>query len=360
MAARFDEFHLLEGYVAPAFENLFGWGMCSSLHLQYGLRREKYAIDLLSTQPFNHLLASAMRFQAYISRERIRERRSRLVYDTLLKQTVPSDEFFLQEMTLRKAGLNLLLGTEVGKSAMVELGTRVEQFRVDRSVGSVFQDPLSSFRSGVRLLLARLIIDNTDQFPFPQNGHRDYFSIGGAPYALGGTERFLRIDGSLSSFFTIGSRHTLCPHLQFSWSDDTLPDVERMFLGGAVPQEKFQDMGIFNYVSFIGLESRAWPGDVVFMAEMSYRFLLRKDIHLRASIDWGYAWTHGEFSPRQLSTQKVLKDMPVGFGLGLAVNTLAGPLRFTWGRLLYAGNLPERLRLSADENRFYLSAGHDF
>jgi len=37
---RFDEFHFLEGYVQPAYENLFGWGVCPSLLIQYGTRRE--------------------------------------------------------------------------------------------------------------------------------------------------------------------------------------------------------------------------------------------------------------------------------------------------------------------------------
>lgn len=360
MAARFDEFHFLEGYIAPAFENLFGLGMCASFHLQYGLRREKYALDLLSTQPFGRFLASIIRFQTYISRERIREERQVFRVDTITQEPVPTDEFFLQEMTLRKAGVNMLIGTEVGKSAMLEFGARIEQFRVDRSVGSVFQDPLSSFENGVRLLVMRFYLDNTDQFPFPQKGHRDYFSVAGAPYALGGTERFLRVDGSLSSFYTFRARHTLYPTLQFSWSDDTLPDVERMFLGGALPQEKFQDMGIFNYLSFMGLPSRAWPGDVVFLAKMNYRFLLRRDLHLNATIDWGYAWMHGEFFPRRVITRNELRNMPVGMGIGVAFNSFLGPIRFTWGRLLYSGNIEERLGVSRNRNQFYFSAGHDF
>ena len=83
MGIRYDEFHLGEGFIQPAYENLLGLGIVTAIHLQYGLRREKYAIDFQG----NHLLtpnfANNLQIQFYISKERIFQRE-------IFKRTIPS------------------------------------------------------------------------------------------------------------------------------------------------------------------------------------------------------------------------------------------------------------------------------
>jgi hypothetical protein len=71
---RYDDFHLGEGYIQPAYENLFGLGICALLHLQYGLRREKYSIELLANHLFTTNFAYNLLAQLYISKDRFFER----------------------------------------------------------------------------------------------------------------------------------------------------------------------------------------------------------------------------------------------------------------------------------------------
>jgi outer membrane translocation and assembly module TamA len=56
--------------------------------------------------------------------------------------------------------------------------------------------------------------------------------------------------------------------------------------------------------------------------------------------------------------KEFLNEAPLGMGIGIAYETLVGPLRFSWGRLLKNKFDPELNILS--ENLFYLSLGHDF
>ncbi|MBD3322263.1 MAG: BamA/TamA family outer membrane protein, partial [Chitinivibrionales bacterium] len=353
-AFRFDEFHLAEGYVQPAYENLFGEGICASLHLQYGLRREKYAFELAGHRPFFRKLANMAKLQLYVSREKIRERAAEQTADTAV-----FDTFYLQEQTLRKAGIIGLIGANAGNFAMLECGVRIEQFKVHQSDRSIFEDPLSSFRDGIRYLMLRLTVDNIDRFPFPQKGGKHYISIGGAYDAIGGTESFLKTDASGRYYFTLAQRHTLAPKIHLSWSNNSLPNVERLFLGGTLSQEKFRDMGIFNHVSFCGLPPRAWPGDIVFMLEGAYRFRVHDKVYLQSTVDWGYAWREDAFSADSRAVRELLNNAPVGLGLGIALETLIGPIRFSWGRLIHNESIVENLDIG-NENRFYFSIGHDF
>ena len=132
---RFDEFHLGEGYIQPAYTNLFGAGVSALLHLQYGLRREKYAFELLSDQLFSSFIAQKLQFQAYIAREIIRKETE---YRDTTDTTGTQYKTAIDEQGLRKAGLLFLAGTEIGRFAMVDGGIRIERFRRTLLEQSVF------------------------------------------------------------------------------------------------------------------------------------------------------------------------------------------------------------------------------
>jgi predicted acylesterase/phospholipase RssA len=354
--ARFDEYHLLEGYVEPAYENLFGTGMETSLHLQYGLMREKYALELLDNHVFSQAFANKVQLQTYISRESIikREEAPDSADSTITRIT-------LDEQTLSKGGFLGLVGGQIGKFFMLDGGIRIERFQLSES--SAFKNPFGGFERGLQYLMLRLTADNLDKFPFPEKGQKDYISIGDAHDIIGGTETFLKVDGSFSQYFTVAKIHTFSPQMQFVWANDSLPDVERVYLGGVVPEEKFRDIGVYNYMSFYGMLPRALPGDVALLFRGQYRCAIQKWLYATASLDWGYSW---QWDSRWLLSTSSAKDLerefldkaPVGLGLGIACESLIGPIRFSWGRLL-RNNLDPELHILT-ENVFYLSAGHDF
>jgi outer membrane protein assembly factor BamA len=171
---------------------------------------------------------------------------------------------------------------------------------------------------------------------------------------LGASESFVKVDGGYRQYFTVARRHTVWPGLRFAWATSVLPDVERVYLGGVLAEERYREMGLYNYVPFVGLRPRALPGDIMALVSLGYRFMVLKDLYLTLVVDWGNAWEE----PRLANFSDLLSDLgrqaPVGLGLGVAYNSLIGPIRFSWGRLLRSAEPLE------EGNVLYFSVGHDF
>jgi len=214
-----------------------------------------------------------------------------------------------------------------------------------------------SFPNGLRSLMARLTIDNIDRFPFPRKGRKDYICMNMADKVLGGTERFVKIEGSAARHFTFGKWHTLYPQVHFGWSSASLSEAECFYIGGAFAEEKYHDSDVYDYISFMGLPPRSLPCDVVTIAALNYRWRMARDLYLNVTLNSGYAWQERKFSFSQAIVARAAHDAPIGAGLGVAWQTIAGPLRFSWGRLMRGSSI---LESGKDNNIFYFSAGHDF
>ncbi|MFP4417764.1 MAG: patatin-like phospholipase family protein [Chitinispirillaceae bacterium] len=362
---RFDQYHLGEGYVQPAYENLFGMGICALLHLQYGIRREKYAFELQGSSLFSPALANNALFQAYLSRER--------VTDTVIVSEDTSDTAVYESVTryaetsLRKAGLLLMAGAQLGRTMMISGGLRIEKFSLSRS-GSEGLDlwsasngnPLGGYRDGIRYLFLRLNIDNLDRFPFPRYGQKHYITVGGASDIIGGTESFVNLSGNLRLFYTLGERHTISPHIQFAWADKSLPAVERIYLGGIFPEEKYRDLSVYNYIPFTGLKPRSLPGDIMAVMSGSYTFCIQKNSFITTTLDWGYVWQQPDFSFDSKTARKFVHDAPLGVGIAFAYQSFFGPIQIAWGRLIRTNDKLKNSYGIKEENILYFSAGYDF
>jgi len=155
--------------VQPAYENLFGLGVSALLHLQYGLRREKYAFELSGNHLFTSFLSNELQFEAYDSRENIittNENRDRYDEQRIhghYKRTKPA-----------KAGLLFLAGAQMGKSVMVDGGIRIERFRHMSSEQSLLGNPFNNFEQGMQYFMLRTSIDDLDKFPFPKRAKTLY------------------------------------------------------------------------------------------------------------------------------------------------------------------------------------------
>jgi len=360
--ARFDEYHFLEGFVQPAYSNLMGWGASAMVHLQYGPRREKYALELLEDLPFSSFFTNKFQFEAYDSRETIISTK-----DTAIDTTLSEFATTVNEQGLQRAGLLFLIGAQMGKSTMVDGGIRIERFRhYSSSQQTLLKDPFNNFEQGMQYLMLRMTIDDIDKFPFPENGQKHYISIGEAHDILGGSAHFTKFEASASKYFTWNKIQTFFPQIQLVWASDTLPDAERAYLGGAVPEEKYKEIGVYDYLSFFGMSPLALPGDIAFLVHGNYRLKLRKGLFLTGAIDWGYAWqwdkkwalSSDALNNLKTAYQEFLNKAPVGMGLGVAYESLIGPVRLSWGRLL-RNPLPRDLNIQT-ENQFYFSIGHDF
>jgi len=344
---RFDEFHLGEGYVEPAYENLLGRGITALMHLQYGLRREKYTFEINGNLLVSRLFANNVQFQLYSSKERILEVDTTIVDSVSMISTTS-----LHEHTLRKTGMNFFGGIQLGPYTLLSGGLRLERFNIQQKDSDMLHDLLgTTFKKTLPYFSINLTMDAMDTYHFPCNGTQQFISIGGANRAFGGRYTFIKCSGSIGQYFTIADIHTFFPRFNFGWSNNTLPEVERPYLGGAITEDRYQKLSIYNYIPFSGLPPRAVTGDCFGLCHFEYRCKIKKNIYMHLLFDWGTAWDYDNHGYKELIT-----NAPAGIGIGLSIMTIAGPIRFSYGQL--AKN-SERY-LSDKTEFFYFSAGYDF
>ena len=347
---RYDEFHLGEGYVQPAYENLFGLGISTLIHLQYGLRREKYSIELLANHLFTSNYAYNLLVQFYFSKDRFFQRTV-----TPNDSANRADLIFLQERTLSKTGFIALLGTSIGKSALLSTGIKIERFKVQVSNKNALNDNFVPPDSTLPYFLLKLNIDSMDKYPFPKSGIRHFLMVGGTGKAIFSNTRFFNTAGSFGGTFTIMKRHTFSTRFQFAWASSQLPEVERTYLGGMIPEERYREMGVYNLVQFTGLKPRALSGDAMTLLHIDYRLGIKKNFNSSLILDWGYAWEKKDLS-RNTAYEDYFKYAPLGIGVGIMYESFIGPLRLTFGQLVK----PLNHKGISSQGMLYFSAGHDF
>ncbi|MCL2689259.1 MAG: patatin-like phospholipase family protein [Chitinispirillia bacterium] len=352
---RYDNFNHGEGFLQPAYENLLGQGFSANMHLQYGMRREKYAVEIKN----NHLLSSNFaqnsHLQAFTASERIYER---IISprDSIDGVRQP-DSISINEVVLRKSGISFTIGTQLWKSMSIESGAKLESFQIQRSSGGIFDNDLGfGFRNSMPYFMTRLEIDTRDVIPFTMNGWRNTITAGAATEIIGGTEEFIKLDINLSRCFTLFGRHTFNPQLIFAWANAELPDVEKSYLGGAIPEQSYRDADIYNIIPFMGLKPRAISGDIMGLIHLEYRLALRRNLYFLTAVDWGQVWTYSEFKERNIR-KDILPQSPLGCGAGIAWHTPIGPIRLTYGQLIRTNREDPMLY---SEPIIYFSAGHDF
>jgi predicted acylesterase/phospholipase RssA len=351
MGLRFDESLLGEGYIEPAYENLFGLGICASTHLQYGLRRERYVFELQGNHLFSTNIANMLDVQAYISKERIYQR---LIFPSGF-DSIP-DTIRISEKILRKTGLSTSVGTLLGKFIQLSCGFRLERFKIQQSDLNTVKDALGiQFNRTLPCLMLRLRIDTMDKELFPTSGieHTFYIISDINNHGVNGT--FTKIQSSIGKYFTLKKQHTFFPQFRFCWASNELPEVERVYLGGVNPTERYQNTSVYNYIPFIGLKPRAVSGDFMLMAHLDYRLKLQKNFYAHFVSDMGMVWEYEDWETRRLG-KDILKNSPIGIGVGISYQTLIGPLRLFYGHLLRTN---ENYGISS-EGQVYFSAGYDF
>jgi predicted acylesterase/phospholipase RssA len=351
MGLRFDESLLGEGYVEPAYENLFGLGICASTHLQYGLRRERYVFELQGNHLFSTNIANMLDFQAYISKERIYQR---LIFPSGFDSI--ADTIRISERILRKTGLSTSVGTLLGKFIQLSCGFRLERFKIQQSDLNTVKDAFGiQFNRTLPCVMLRLRIDTMDKELFPTSGIEHTFYIISDINNRGVNGSFTKIQSSIGKYLTLKKQHTFFPQLRFCWASNELPEVERVYLGGVNPTERYQNTSVYNYIPFIGLKPRAVSGDIMVMAHLDYRLKLQKNFYAHFLSDMGMVWEYKDFETRNFG-RDILKNSPVGIGVGISYQTLIGPLRLFYGHLL---RTYKNYGISS-EGQVYFSAGYDF
>jgi len=356
---RFDEYHLGEGFIEPAYENLFGWGIAPALHIQYGSKKEKYSLDISTNLIIVSNWAANVRLEAFTARERIytRERSEENFAPpdsgALSSEYTGAATFDITEDVLGKSGVSLIAGSQFGKFISLEFGAKMETFQLIETNRRIFED--IGFRNSLPYFLVRLNADSRDVVPFTRNGWKCVTTTGmaGGAIGLGGVDEFFKIDGSFSRYFTLFDRHTFQPQVIFGWASAPLPEVERFYLGGAIPEQNYRDADIYNIISFMGLTPRKISSDIFALARFEYRLKIMRNLYITAAVDWARLWDFQEFYSSDPENDAFPVN-PLGAGLGLACQTPLGPIRLTYGQLLSNSPAIESAPV------FYFSAGYDF
>ncbi|MDR0330205.1 MAG: patatin-like phospholipase family protein [Chitinispirillales bacterium] len=366
---RYDEHHSGEGFIEPAYENLFGRGITSTLHLQYGLRKEKYALGLSTNQPFTSNWAVNSELQLFTARERIYNRAAHQRFDSAdVHVRLLPDSIVIRDEVLGKSGVSLTIGSQIGKFMSIEAGAKLEMFELLESNLDIFGNALGfGFRNSLPYFLLRLNIDTRDRAPFTTRGWRNTVTAGmaGDAVGLGGFQEFIKVDGSFSRYFTIRGRHTFHAQAIAGWTSDSLPAVEKFYLGGAIPEQNYRDADVYNIIPFMGMKAGSLSSDIFGLAHLEYRLKARKNLYLSATIDWARLWTYEEFIGwTRLRDSDGFSNAnnffppksPLGAGIGIAYSTPAGPIRLSYGQLIKHKNYQP----AAAEPTVYFSAGYDF
>ncbi len=359
---RFDEYNRLEGFIQPAFENIFGAGVDLQLHLQYGRIREKYSLDLTSKRPFNTKFAGFASLGGFISKERIIQDSTYLdPSDTTNNTTLKSYD----ERALTKFGSKFTLGTQISRVLALDVGVKIEKLQTTTTTTGALDNLVTGiFRDGIRSLQASIFIDNLDRMPFPSKGQKHYLTFQGATDIIGGTERFFSMQSKLSFYQTLVKKHTFNLSYLFTWANNPLPAIEKIHFGGNIPNEMNRELGVFNRYSFMGLSPASVSGDIATALKGGYRYALTDKIYFDMILDWGYVWNISseegseKFGFNKKTATHFVDHAPLGFGLGVSVNTVLGPLKLFWGRIVNVDEV-EELNI-IQKNVIYFSAGHDF
>lgn len=349
LGIRYDEFHLAEGFIQPAYENLFGLGIRTLLHLQYGLQREKYSLEFQTDQLFSSNWTYNLLFQMYFSKDRIFER------EVISNDSTLTEFIDLQERTLRKTGLMTFLGTSLGKSTLLAAGIKLERYKVQISNRSAIIDYFGLQYETLPYFILKFNIDSMDKYPFPTSGIRYLFVIGATGKPVFYNHDFINLASSIGGTFSINKKHSFSPRFQFAWASDELPEVERVYLGGMIPEERYREMSIYNLIQFIGLTPRAMSGDVMGLFHLDYRICFSKNFYPCLLADWGYVWDKKEFKTNS-ALKEFVNNAALGLGFGFNYQSFVGPLRLSFGQTIKSLN---QMGIKS-QGIVYFSAGHDF
>ena len=178
-----------------------------------------------------------------------------------------------------------------------------------------------------RSLRLTTVTDTSNHPFFPTTGNKLRLSAEFAGGLLGGDSQFSDYQADYSKYFSLGRRNqTLAFRLSGGvLTGDNIPDPERYRVGGS------ESLRGYKYGEF--------EGDRKLVLNSEYRFQIKDAFHGVLFADIGNAWDSGE----SIS----MKDLNVGYGAGLRIDTPLGVLRFDYG-------------FGDDGGNFYFSIGQMF
>ncbi len=300
-----------EGFLELREDNLFGNATKVSFFGSLGERNRRAEFSFYTFRLFNTYLT--YRLSLYL------RHRSQDFYQDFRKR----NRYFIQ-----RSGGQLVVGQQISRLGLISAELRIESVRVkgDKK-GFPFDD---SYR--LRTLAFRSVLDKRDKIPFPTRGiyNRWSWEIGNQKF-FQSSFSFTKVSLALEGYYSLNQQWVYHPFLRAGTADRTLPFSEFFGIGG---QENFP-----------GLVEKQKFGRQYVEAGLDVRYRLPIQLPIESYINLGYATAGVWLRPDDRIKRS---DFLNSFHLTLALNSLFGPIKITYGSLVH------------HQGRFYFSIGYDF
>lgn len=326
LSVGYGEYEKLRGAIELRYLNLFGKNRVGSIRLEANTLKE--AIQATYRDPY--FLEPDVEF---LSRLRI-EREKFKNYET--GQLNYRVKRYSAALGLQKPITRHLTGAVSYEYSLVET--------YDINPDVVLSEKDRGYLAIESLILA-ITYDRRDN-PFnPSKGMVSGLSIKNATSYLLGETDFLKVTGSVSSYFPLFSPVVLATGLRtgiaFGYGDtDELPIVERFFLGGRNSVRGFKQ----NSLGPEGPDGNPTGGNAFLQGNIELRIKLFNSLGLVGFLDGGNVWR---------SVDEMDTDLRYSAGIGLRYNTPAGPIRLDYGWKL-------DVKPGEPPGEFHFSIGHAF
>lgn len=278
-----DEYHL-EGFAESGYTNLLGTGNQIFLRAAYGDRRENYSLVLKANRIFKTYLT-------YLVSWYYRTEESRIFSDHKERGSFKE---------IRRGG-KFSLGHNLARLGKASFEFQTERVLLDNPSGGLVKS------ENKRSLSFKILFDNLDSYPYPQQGNYNQLNLEVASKILGGEISYRKLYTSLETYLPITDRFNLHPHLWLGYSDRSLPLYEKFALGGKE-----------NFYGFYSEEKR---GDRTWLVSLEFRLRTARRVYWFARYDVGDIWDH----------KVSLHELKQGLGLKLGITTPLGPIELAYG-----------------------------
>jgi len=350
LGARADEYHSFEVFARPGFINFFGTGATAELYFQYGLTRQKYGALLQGFTPLTTRGGANYNLSLFTSSEQIVNR-------TIEPQTDSTSAYIdYKEVNLHKLSLDASVGMNLYHSLRFSGGVTHENYSLTHSPEVTFS---GTGDDRITSIYTSLLVDTYDKTPFPRKGGRYQFWFAGASTDAASSQDFLTLFGQMSHIIRLNYHRKILlqPGAWFSWSDQTLPEVNKYYIGGSRNSNTMNSSNVFRSIPFAGVHQNAIPSDRLLVLNSALRFrIVKPEIWFSIYGDWGMGWDSNEFSVRK-SADEFIKKAPIGIEIESAMSTPIGPIRLSVSQIV-RGSF-ERPHLTTG-TIFHFSVGHDF
>jgi len=204
----------------------------------------------------------------------------------------------------------------------LSLGTQLEKFgklifsgkyQVDQ-VRNIVNNVVNPYKSYVIGLKVGAVVDNQNQYPYPEDGLLFNGFYETAQAVAGNSDGYIMASADLKYYFSLGSNSVLSPRIYAGFGDKTLPLSEQFSLGGQY--------------SFFGAYENQYRGRQIFLASLMYQYKLPFKIFFDT-----YAWFRYDVGSTWAVQETIkLKDLKHGIGGSISFDTPVGPADFSVGR----------------------------